>query len=272
MAVPMEQSLAGLLDDLRFHPTSKRIRVSLGQHLVCDTASAVLVWEPRRVVPTYAVPAADLKADLEPAESRPLPDPMPPYLGPYNFAAHSCPGRAFSVRADGEVAEAAAFVPDDPDLAGHVVLDFGTTSPFTWMEEGEPVIGHPHDPFKRIDVLRSDRRIVVSHGGEVLADSRRAVALYETSLPTRWYLPPDDVRMDLLTPSDTRTVCAYKGTATYYSLASGEAADVAWFYPDPLHDAAGVRDHMCFYAERTDLTVDGAEVPRPVTPWSEPDD
>jgi hypothetical protein len=132
---------------------------------------------------------------------------MPPFLGPYNFAAHSCPGDAYTVRAEGEVAEAAAFVPDDPDLGNHVVLDFGTTTPFTWMEEDEPVVGHPHDPFKRIDVLRSDRRVVVSHGDQVLADSRRAMALYETSLPTRWYLPADDVRLDLLTPA-TPSPCA----------------------------------------------------------------
>jgi uncharacterized protein (DUF427 family) len=272
MAVPMEQSLTDSRDELRFHPTSKRIRVSLGERLVCDTTSAVLVWEPRRVVPTYAVPAADLVAELEPADALPLPDPMPPFLGPEDFAAHSCPGRSFSVRADGEVAEAAAFMPDDPDLAGRVVLDFGPTTPFAWVEEDEQVIGHPHDPFKRIDVLRSDRRVVVSHGGQALADSRRAMALYETSLPTRWYLPRDDVRLDLLEPSTTRTVCAYKGEASYYSLASGAVTDIAWHYPDPLHDATRVRDHVCFYAEKTELAVDGATVPRPVTPWSDPDE
>jgi uncharacterized protein (DUF427 family) len=272
MAVAMEQSLSGSRTELRFHPTAKRIRVSLGGRLICDTTSAVLVWEPRRVVPTYAVPAADLVAELEPADARPLPDPLPPFLGPVDFAAHSCPGRAFSVRSDADVAEAAAFVPDDPDLEGLVVLDFSTTTPFAWVEEDEPVTGHPHDPFKRIDVLRSDRRIVVSHGGEVLADSRRAMALYETLLPTRWYLPPDDVRLDLLTPSPTRTVCAYKGEASYYSLASGAAADIAWYYPDPLHDAARVRDLVCFFAERTDLSVDGVDAARPVSPWSDPEE
>jgi uncharacterized protein (DUF427 family) len=272
MAVPMAQSMAGSRTELRFHPTEKRIRVSLGGHLVCDTTSAMLVWEPRRVVPTYAVPAADLDAQLEPAEARPLPDRLPPFLGPEDFAMHSCAGRAYSVRSDGNVAEAAAFVPDDPDLEGRVVLDFGPTTPFTWVEEDEPVIGHPHDPFKRIDVLRSSRRVVVSHEGVVLADSRRAIALYETLLPTRWYLPPEDVRLDLLTPSPTRSVCAYKGEASYYSLASGAAADVAWTYPDPLHDAEHVRDHLCFFAERTDLAVEGVDQARPMTPWSDPEE
>jgi len=254
MAVAMEQSLAGSGDELRFHPVAKRIRVSLAGRQICDTTSALLVWEPRRVVPTYAVPAADLAAELEPAESRPPPDPLPPYLGPYNFALHSCPGRAFSVRADGQVASAAAFVADDPDLAGHVVLDFGTTTPFTWLEEDEPVIGHPHDPFKRIDVLRSSRHVLVQVDGTTLAESSRSMMLIETGLPVRWYLPPEDVRMDLLTPSETHTVCAYKGVASY--LNAERAPDVAWFYPDPLHDALRVRDMVCFWRPGSVL-VDG---------------
>ena len=134
--------------------------------------------------------------------------------------------------------------------------------------------GHPHDPFKRLDVLASDRHVVVSFGGQVLADTRRAVAVYETHMPVRWYVPPDDVRLDLLTPSDATSVCAYKGAATYFSLADDPAAtrsaDVAWTYVDPLHEVAQVKDHLCFYAERTDLTVDGVDVPRPGTFWSSP--
>ena len=107
---------------------------------------------------------------------------------------HSCAGQAFSVVAGGRTATAAGFVPDDSDLGGRIVLDFG---PFDWVEEAEPVIGHPHDPFKRIDVLASGRHVVVSYGGEVLADSRRPMALFETYLPTRWYLPADDVRLEV---------------------------------------------------------------------------
>ena len=86
----------------------------------------------------------------------------------------------------------------------------------------------------------------------------RPVALIETSLPTRWYLPPADVRMELLTPSETHTRCAYKGTASYAS-ADG-APDVAWFYPDPLHDALPVKDLLCFWRDAT-VEVDGEPVP-----------
>ena len=118
-------------------------------------------------------------------------------------------------------------------------------APFDWVEEDTAVTGHPHDPFKRIDVLPSSRHVVVSSGGTVLADTTRAVALYETGLPVRWYVPRDDVRLDLLEPSDATSVCAYKGQATYFSLRrhgdDADAVDIAWTYVDPLHEAAASR-------------------------------
>jgi uncharacterized protein (DUF427 family) len=168
------------------------------------------------------------------------------------------------------VLAAAAFRPDDPDLAGYVSLDFGA---FTWLEEDEEGVGHPHDPFKRIDTLGSSRQVVVALDGTVLADTSRAVALHETGLPARWYIPRDDVRMELLEPSSHRTTCAYKGHASYYSVEGAGTAgrDIAWTYPEPLHDAERVRDLVCFFSERTDLRVDGVPVDRPVTPWSPPD-
>jgi uncharacterized protein (DUF427 family) len=90
-----------------------------------------------------------------------------------------------------------------------------------------------------------------------VAESTRAKALFETQLPVRWYLPREDVRVDLLDPSDTHTGCAYKGTASY--LSAEGAADVAWFYPDPLHDALPVRDMICFWRDAT-VYVDGEPV------------
>jgi uncharacterized protein (DUF427 family) len=144
-------------------------------------------------------------------------------------------------------------------------------APFDWLEEDTPVTGHPHDPFKRVDVLPSSRHVVVSYRGTVLADSTRPVAVYETQLPVRWYVPRDDVRLDLLTASNATSVCAYKGQATYFSVTSGDdqdAIDIAWTYADPLHEVAAVKDYLCFYAERSDLTVDGVDVPRPDTFWS----
>lgn len=267
MALNLGAHLASLNSQLRFQPVARRLRVSLDGHPVADTTDACLVWEPRRIVPDYAIPEADFVAGLAPVDSAPLPDPVPPVLPPLQMCeVHLAHGQSYDVEVADRVLERAAYRLDDPDLDGRVLLSW---NPFQWVEEASPVMGHPHDPFKRIDVLASDRHVVVSYDGQVLADSRRATALFETHLPTRWYFPRDDVRMDLLEESDTRTVCAYKGHSTYLSLAGRpEAADVAWTYPDPLHDAAQVRDLVCFWSEWTDLEADGVPVPRPVTPFS----
>jgi uncharacterized protein (DUF427 family) len=267
MALRMGELVRSTLTELRIEPTPRRVRVLVGDTTIADTTRAMVVWEPRRGVPVYAVPEADLTAELVPFSPPPPPADLPPFLGPENFAMHTTPGEALSVRVDGQELPGAAFRPEDPDLAGYIVLDFGA---FSWIEEDEPVIGHPHDPFKRIDVLRSDRHVVVSLEGVVLADSKAPMALLETHLPVRWYLPRDDVRMDLFTPSDTRTVCAYKGEASYLSVTDGGAngRDLAWSYPQPLNDAAQVRDMVAFFLERCDISVDGTPMGRPVTPWS----
>jgi uncharacterized protein (DUF427 family) len=129
--------------------------------------------------------------------------------------------------------------------------------PFEWLEEDELVMGHPHDPFMRIDVLRSNRHVHVEVGGVTVAESSRPMMLIETSLPVRWYLPREDVRMDLLTPSENHTVCAYKGVASY--LSADGAPDVAWFYPDPLHDALPVKNLVSFWRPAA-VHVDGVSV------------
>jgi uncharacterized protein (DUF427 family) len=275
MAVRMMNLLSGNLDTLRYEPTAKRIRVCLGGEPVADTHEARLVWEPRRVVPTYAVPLAALTGQLVPAgaetgadedvgvrlpaiSSRPILDPSVP------FDAHSCAGTAYDVIAGEETGAAAAFRPADSDLADYVILEFNA---FEWREEDEPIVSHPHDPFSRIDVLRSSRHIRVEYDGRLLAESTRPMLLFETLLPVRFYLPREDVvvRLD---PSDTVTYCAYKGRASYYSVPDGPK-DIAWTYHEPLHDAEPVRDRICFFDERLDVIVDGERRDRPVTPWSD---
>lgn len=259
-----------LTDQFRFEPVTKRIRASYHGEPVVDTTDAALVWEPRRVVPMYAVPEADVLAALTPCPTPETPAELPPILGPVNFGWHLHGGESFTVNVAGRSFEAAAFRPADPDLEGRVVVEW---RPFDWVEENQPVTGHPHDAFKRIDVLRADRHIGVGLDDQVLADSHRAIALYETHLPVRWYLPRDDVRMDLLVPSGSTSVCAYKGEASYFSVASDPGGtDLAWTYVEPLDEVAVVKGHVCFYSERTDLVVDGVAVPRPRTSWSSPRD
>jgi uncharacterized protein (DUF427 family) len=134
-----------------------------------------------------------------------------------------------------------------------------------WLEEDEPQVGHPPDPYHRIDVRPSSRRVRVSIDGRTVAETTRAKALFETGLPTRWYIPSADIRAEL-EPSDHRTTCAYKGHATHFDVAGKEA--VAWTYEDPLHDGLPVKGLVAFYDERVDVDVDGERQERPQTQWS----
>jgi uncharacterized protein (DUF427 family) len=134
-----------------------------------------------------------------------------------------------------------------------------------WYEEDEQVFGHPRDPFTRIDVLPSSRLVRITLGGELLAESERAKALFETGLPVRWYVPREDVRMELLEPCPVTSRCAYKGVASYWDV--GDERVLAWTYPDPAWDGERVRDLVCFFNERVDLDLDGEREERPRTPW-----
>ncbi|MEU6011014.1 DUF427 domain-containing protein [Streptomyces sp. NPDC047453] len=96
-----------------------------------------------------------------------------------------------------------------------------------------------------ITIDKSDEHVRVVRDGQVLAESDRALVLRETGCPPRYYLPPEDVRLDLLTASDTHTYCPFKGTASYWSLP--DAADLVWAYPTPKPDVAEIKDHLCFY-------------------------
>jgi uncharacterized protein (DUF427 family) len=145
-----------------------------------------------------------------------------------------------------------------------IEIDF--SFPDEWLEEDEELIGHARDPFKRIDTRRTSRHIRVTAGGEVVADTRRAVALFETGLPTRWYIPRDDVATELIRNDGHRTTCAYKGHATHWDVA-GERA-IAWSYELPLNDAMPVRSMIAFYNERVDIEVDGELEQRPTTQWA----
>jgi uncharacterized protein (DUF427 family) len=109
-----------------------------------------------------------------------------------------------------------------------------------------------------IEVVPSEQRVRVTVGGELVADSRRALELHESFHRTRWYLPLEDVREDVLEPSDKTTHCPFKGDATYYSVRVGFELhrDLVWTYRDPLPAVREIAGLVCFYDERADLTVD----------------
>ncbi len=251
MAIDLYAQKFQQLAELRYVACSKRIRATLEGETVVDTTDAYLVWEPLRIVPEYAVPARDLHLDLSEHDPVSPPEGVGPVLPPRHLDWHTSAGSSLHLEGHGEV----AFRPHEPALEGRVVLHW---DPFSWTEEEEPVVVHPHDPFGRIDILRASRHVRVEIDGVAVAESTRPMALYETGLPTRWYLPRGDVRMDLLSPSQSHTGCAYKGFASYFN--ADRAPDVAWTYPDPLFEALPIKDMISFW-RAAEVYVDGEPVP-----------
>lgn len=232
----------------------------MGDVLVGDSERALLLaWYGPGRLPTYCLPPEDVRVDL---------------LAPSRAAAE---GFDYIVEHDvsieGRVLEGAARLFRDPPaplqaVDGH--WTFCWDGRVSWFEEALQVHVHARDPSKRVDVVPSDRHVRVELDGEVVAESARPHALFETTLPTRWYLPPEDVRGGLLVPSGTVSACPYKGTATYWSVQVGDALhrDIAWSYPDPLIECPRIAGLIAFFNERTDLVIDGVRQERPVSPWS----
>jgi uncharacterized protein (DUF427 family) len=165
------------------------------------------------------------------------------------------PGRPPMYAFPAEHVHGVASVPE-PNAEGYVAVDWSSVP--AWYEEDERVLGHPRNPYHRVDCVRSRRRLRVEVGGEVLADTRDVVLLDETGLTPRLYVAREQVRMDLLVASSTRTYCPYKGEARYWSARVGdvEVADVAWSYDDPLPESTPIAGMLSFYAHRVALITD----------------
>ena len=245
---------------LFFDPVPQRIRAVFAKETVVDSRNAKLLHETGHL-PVYYFPDDDVRFDLLEATERQT---HCPHKGEASYWTITGGGRTIedAVWAYRQPLEAASF------LAGHVALYWNRVD--EWLAEDELLLGHARDPFHRIDVHPTSRRVRVLLDGEVLAESVRAVGLFETALPPRWYLPVEDVRMELLEPSATKTRCAYKGSASYWHVRVGDrlVEDLVWSYHEPQHDAEKVGGMLCFFNERVDLELDGEPGERPRTQWS----
>ncbi len=242
---------------VRIEPSPKRVRTYVEGHLVADSTAPLLVWESP-YYPTYYLPVADLHAKLEPS-------------GSTRHSPSRGEGVQYDVLVDGVTKPAAALrYPDSPipELRDLVRLDWDLMD--EWFEEDEPIYVHPRNPYTRVDVLTSSRHVRVAIAGQTVAESHAPHILFETGLPPRYYLPMTDVRMDLLTPSPTRTSCPYKGTAEYFTIRIGDAdyPDLVWLYRTPLPESQKVAGLVCFYNEKVDLFIDGVLQDRPKSPFS----
>jgi uncharacterized protein (DUF427 family) len=228
------------------------VRANLGAEPIADSTRAMLVWEPRRICPVYAVPEEDIAAAVSTAP--PNNDHVPGLLHPgIPFGVHTAAGEPVSI-AD---RAGAGFRLADDDLDGYVVLDFGA---FDWREEDEPIAGHPRDPYHRVDVRLSARPVRIEVDGEVVAETTRARLLCETGLPMRFYVPREDIRADLRR-SESASYCPYKGSASWWSV--GEHENLGWSYEQPLPDAVAIAGLVAFWDERVDVFLDGERRERP---------
>jgi uncharacterized protein (DUF427 family) len=253
----MQDLMARARSELRHEPIERRVRAKLGPDAIVDSTRAMLVWEPRRVVPSYAVPVEDIRAGLPMAQATNAR--VAGVLHPgIPFGVHTAAGDPVSV---GD-RPGAGFRLADEDLEGYVVLDFAAFD--EWYEEDERIAGHPRDPFHRVDVRESNRPVRIELDGDVVAETTRARLLCETSLPLRFYLPREDVRVELH-PSSPHTYCPYKGQASYWSVDVGgrRREDLGWSYERPLPDAVAITGLVAFWDERVDVFLDGERRERP---------
>lgn len=246
---------------VRLEPVAKRVRVFLGGVPVADSRHVQMMFETGHL-PVYYFPLDDVRMDL---------------LSPTDHHTH-CPYKGaasyYTVTAGGTTAENAAWhyrapLPEAPAELSRLVA-FYWAKMGSWFEEDDEVFVHPRDPYKRIDVLQSSRHIEVRINGETVAETTRPRLLFETGLPTRYYIPKVDVRLDLLEDSDLTTRCPYKGIASYYSVRAGGqvAENIAWYYPLPIPECPKIENMVCFFNEKVDIYVDGMLEERPKTDWS----
>ena len=231
---------------VRVEHGEKRVRAYLGGELVADTTEPLLVWE-KPYYPTYYFPAADIRAELT-AD------------GSISHSPSRGDAHAFTIRAGGTEAVGAALRYEHSpfeELRDAIRLDWDAMD--AWFEEDEEVFTHPRDPYTRVDILPSSRHVRIELDGVTIAETDKPTVLFETGLPTRYYLPKTHVRLDLLVPSDTASYCPYKGQAEYWSIRVGDQIrpDIAWSYRTPLPESQKVAGLMSFYPEKVELHVDG---------------
>lgn len=228
-------------------PWPRRMRADLNGRMVLDSTRGMIVYRTG-FFPTHYFPLEDFDpASLEPA------------------GADADGRRRWTLRVGARVVEAVVHGPtadlsslgDASPVRDFATLDFGAVD--RWFEEDDPVYAHIRDPYHRVDVRSAHRRVVVRLGDTVLCDCSRPKMLFETALPVRYYVPFADVALQYLTLSDTISECPYKGDGQHWNVTVGDVivADAAWSLPHPLAEGMAAAEHLCFYTDRVEVTVDG---------------
>ena len=239
-------SVAGPAHSLLLEPFGRRVRAEVDGVVVLDTVRGALLHETGLLPQLYAPEEDFTAAVLEPTDT----STHCPFKGDASY-------RSIHV-GDRVVADAVWAYPTPTDaapwLAGLAALPFSAAD--RWLDEDDVVTGHLTDPYHRVDLRHTSRPVTVTAAdGTVVARAERSVLLAETGFPARFYLSPDAVRVGL-EPSDTATVCPYKGDATYSSVRLGDGTtitDAAWSYAHPHDESRAIEGLVCFAHD--DLTV-----------------
>lgn len=239
----------------------RNVRIVFGGETIADSKRMKLLREDG-ILPVYYFPKEDVRADLMVPSDRKT---RCPYKGEASY---------WSLKAGSRTADNAVWgyvnpLPEAKALKDHLAFEWNKLD--AWYEEDEQIFVHPRDPFKRVDTLPGKRHVKIMIDGQTVAETRGPRLLFETNHPVRYYIPQEDVRMDLLVPSATQSRCPYKGPASYWSVKTGDHLfeDMVWGYMEPIPECPKIKGLLCFFHERgADIYVDGEEIPRPKTKWA----
>lgn len=232
---------------LYVHELGRHVRGELSGESIVDSEDVVMLHETG-LPPQWYFPLADIRPDL-------LVDSDHQTHCPYKGDARYWHLRVGDRLVENAVWNYPAPLPGAPDISGLAGFYFEKID--AWYEEDEQVLGHPRDPFHRVDTRRSHRHVTVTLDGRKIAETNSPIALFETGLPVRWYIPRADLDWDALSESEKHTVCPYKGIASYISV--GEHPDVGWTYPDPFGEALAIADHYSFIGGGVEVSVSSYE-------------
>jgi len=234
---------------LYFEDYPRRVRALVGSHSVLDSTRGKLLFETG-IPPVYYLPLADLDQDC---------------LEGSDHTTH-CPFKGdasyFHLKVGDRIAEDAVWHYPDPLGPAAWLEGFCALYPHAadvWLHEDEPVRGHLRDPYHRVDVLESSRKVTVRAAGVAIAESDRPKMLFETGLAPRPYLLRADVLPGILSRAEETTHCPYKGEASYWNVDTGGGRVIeagAFSYEAPLTDALAIAGHLAFEGDDVEVTID----------------
>jgi uncharacterized protein (DUF427 family) len=229
-------------------PLRRRMRVRFGGNWIADSEQVVLLFEPARYPVAYFPESDIVPGVLERIDHTS----QHPDLGATSW---------FAVRAGDQTAPRGAWqhmsLPAHAsELQGRVAFAWRAMDAF--YEEDERIVGHAADPYHRIDIRQTSRKIVVTHGERVVADTTQALVLYESGFAPRWYVPRDDIDASALTPVETQTFCPYKGICSYYDI--GDARLAAWWYPEAYAEVGRISGFVSFEPNKITVHLDGKQL------------